>query len=143
MTSFPYASPQWCAAMREILEKLVAEHGHGFPDANFAMCEIISDVPPDGAHVVLGARFTGGSVRFFDSEEDANVVIHGDYEAMLPGAKFIRRTATPEAAAAQAAHSKKMAAAGRVSARGDMSAAPKPLLRVLGLMHDQLAVITA
>lgn len=138
-----YASPAWCAAMRDILTELVDAHRHAFPDADFAMCEVISAVPPDAGTVVLAARITGAGVTFFDEEIAADVVIRGDHAAMLPSARLNRKTATPEDFAAQAAVSREMAQAGRVSVVGDMRKAPKPLLRALGEMHDRLAELTA
>lgn len=143
MTTYQYASPQWCAEMRKILERLVTEHLDALGGVDFTMCEIISDVPPDGRRVVLGAHITGEGVTFFDTERPADVIIRGDYAAMLPGARLIQRGATPEQLAAQAAHSKEMAKAGRVSATGQLAAAPKPVLRALSRMHDQVAEITA
>ena len=138
-----YASPAWRAAMRSILTRLVEEARAEFPDAAFTMCEIITDVPPDGGTVVLGARITGAGVEFFDSEEVSDVVIKGDYAAMLPGARLHNGRATPEERAAQGAHSMEMAKAGRLSMRGDMRKAPKALLKALAGMHDLVADITA
>ncbi len=138
-----YATPAWIKAMHGILADLVEEHRGAFPDADFTMCEIITDVPPDGSTAVLAAHITGQGVTFSQDEIEADVVVRGDHAAMLPAARLNRRTATPEQAAAQAAHSLEMAKAGRVSVRGDMRKAPKGLLRVLGEMHDRLAEITA
>ncbi|MGB7410502.1 MAG: hypothetical protein WA910_05115 [Sphingopyxis granuli] len=137
-----YASPGWRDAMRAILTALVDRHRHDFPDADFRMCEVVTAVPPDGGTVVLAARITGESVEFFDTEIDADIVVRGDHDAMLPAARLNRRRATPEENAAQAVHAMAMAKAGRVSMQGDMGKAPKPLLRVLAEMHDQLADIT-
>lgn len=138
-----YASPAWCAAMRGILVELVEAHRSTFPDADFTMCEVISDVPPDGGTVVLAARITGTGVAFFDTEIAADVTIRGDHAAMLPAARLHHGRATPEDTAAQGAHSLAMAKAGRLAVAGDMRKAPRPLLRVLGEMHNRLADITA
>ncbi|MGV7121419.1 hypothetical protein [Sphingopyxis sp. 550A] len=139
---FVYATRDWRAAMHGILTNLVAEHRASFPEADFSMCEVITDVPPDGETVVLAARITGQGVEFFEDEIAADVVIRGDHAAMLPAARLHRGRATPEDIAAQAAHSAAMAKAGRVSMHGDMRKAPKTLLHVLGKMHDHMADIT-
>lgn len=139
----PYASPAWIDAMRRILTRLVDEHRHRFPDADFTLCEIITSVPPGGGSVHLGARITGQGVTFFDTEIAADVVIRGDHEAMLPAARLNRRTATAEQSAAQAGHAAAMAKAGRIIMKGDMRKAPKPVLAILGDMHDRLADLTA
>ncbi len=138
-----YASPAWRAAMRDILAELVEAHRNAFPEADFTMCEIVSDVPPDGGTVVLAARITGAGVTFSDVEIAADVVIRGDHAAMLPAARLHHGRATPEETAAQTAHSLAMARAGRVSVTGDMRKAPRALLRVLGEMHNRLADLTA
>ncbi len=138
-----YASPAWRAAMHEILAELVEAHRANFPEADFTMCEVVTDVPPDGGTTILAARITGEGVTFFDEEIAADVLVKGDHEAMLPAARLHRKTATQQELAAQGAHSLEMARAGRVSFSGDMRKAPKALLRVLGEMHDRLADITA
>lgn len=138
-----YATPAWQTAMRAILTQLIAETRTEFPEADFTMCEIITDIPPDSGTAVLGARITGEGVTFFDEEGPADVVIRGDYAAMLPAARLHHGRSTPEERAAQGAHSMEMAKAGRVSMRGDMRKAPKPLLKALSRMHDLVADITA
>lgn len=138
-----YATPAWIAAMHDILARLAAAHRADLSGVDFRMCEIITQVPPDGSTAILAARITGDGVTFFDSEIEADVVVRGDHAAMLPAARLNRRSATPEQAAAQAAHSLEMAKAGRVSVRGDLRKAPKALLRVLAEMHDRLADLTA
>jgi len=143
MTKYQYASPEWCVEMRAILERLIGENIDALVDVDFTMCEIITEVPPNGQRVVLGAHITGKGVEFFEDERPADVIIRGDYAAMLPGARLHHRSATPEQLAAQATHSKEMAKAGRVSATGQLAAAPKPLLRALAKMHDLVAEITA
>ena len=143
MDRLPFASPAWVALMHRTLEELVAADPDALRDVDFSMCEIISRVPPDDGAVVLGARFRDGGVAFFeDAEAGADYVVRGDYEAMLPGARLVHRTATPDDMAAQAAR-RRMTAAGRLSSSGDMSRASKPLLRVLARMHDRMAERTA
>lgn len=138
----PYASPDWIEAMRRTLAELVEESRQHFPDADFTMCEVITDVPPDGGTAVLAARITGQGVTFFDEEIEADVVVRGDHEALLPAARLNRRKATTEEVADQARHAIAMAKAGRVAMKGDMSKVPKALLRVLGEMHDRVADFT-
>lgn len=134
-----YASPDWQDIMRSTLAALVDEARDQFPDADFSMCEIITAVPPDGGTVVFAARITGQGVTFFDEEIEADVIVRGDHEAMLPAARLNRRKATPEESAAQTMHAVAMAKAGRIAMKGDMSKVPKALLRILGELHDRVA----
>ncbi len=143
MTKLAFASPEWIAMMHATLAELV-EAGRGdLAGVDFTMCEIISDVPPDGGVAVLAARITDAGVTFFDTPVKGDLVVRGDYEAMLPGARLVHRTATPEDFAAQAARRKEMIAAGRLSSEGGMAGAPKALLKILGRMHDRVAERTA
>lgn len=134
-----FASPEWISMMRSVLTELVAARRDDLADADFSMCEVITGVPPHQTTAVLSARFHAGTVEFFDREAEADYVVRGDYEAMLPGAKTVLRGATPEVLAEQGARRKELAAAGRVTSSGDMTKASKPVRQILSRMHDLLA----
>ncbi len=139
MSKPQFASPEWIAMMRSILSELVEARRDDLADADFSMCEVITDVPPEQTTAVLSARFRAGTVEFFEDETSADYVVRGDYEAMLPGAKIVLRGATPEVLAEQGARRKELAAAGRVTSSGDMTKASKPIRQILARMHDLLA----
>lgn len=139
MDRLTYASPEWIALMRETLRDLVGENPADLEGVDFTMCEVIRDVPPGGGEVVLAARFLGAEITFFDEAVEGDVLVRGDYEAMLPGARLAHRTATSEQLAEQAVRRRALLEAGRLSSSGDMSKASKPLLRILSRMHDRMA----
>lgn len=142
MDRLTYASPEWIALMRQTLRDLAGENPADLEGVDFTMCEVIRDAPPAGGVVILAARFQGAELTFFDEAVEADVLVRGDYEAMLPGARLAHRTATPEQLAEQAARRRALVEAGRLSSSGDMSKAPRPLLRILSRMHDRMAART-
>lgn len=134
-----FASPEWVAALKAILIELVAEVRADLDGVDFTICEVFTDVPPDGATCVWAARITGEGVQFFDEPVAADYEVSGDYEAILPGARIIYEGVTDAELAAQAEHRGRMIAAGRLHANGDMRTVPRPLRRLLQTMHDRLA----
>jgi hypothetical protein len=134
-----FASPEWVAALKAILIELVAEARADLEGVDFTICEVFTDVPPDHHTCVWAARITGEGVQFFDEPVEADYEVSGDYEAILPGARIIYEGVTDAELAIQAEHRLRMIAAGRLRAKGDMRAVPRPLRRVLQTMHDRLA----
>jgi hypothetical protein len=134
-----FASPEWTAALKAILVELVAEAGSALDGVDFTICEVFTDVPPDGATCVWAARIADGRVQFFDRPVPGDYEVHGTYDAALPGARVIYESVTEAELAALAEHRLKMTAAGRIASKGDLRAMPRPLRSLLQTMHDRLA----
>lgn len=138
-TKLAFASPEWVAALQTILIELVDEALPDLEGVDFTICEVFTDVPPDSHTCVWAAQISGEGVRFFDEPVTADYEVRGDYEAILPGARIIYEGVTEAELAAQAEHRLRMVDAGRLHAKGDMRAVPRPLRRLLQTMHDRLA----
>lgn len=134
-----FASPAWIARLQAILTELVAERAADLEGVDFTICEVFTDVPPDGHTAVWAARITPQGVTFFDTPIPADYEVAGDYAAVLPGALIIYEGVTAEELDVQAEHRRAMIAAGRLSSKGDLAAMGKPLRRLLQAMHDRLA----
>jgi hypothetical protein len=134
-----FASPAWVESLKAILTALVAEHRGELEDVDFSICEVFTNVPPDGATSVWAAQIAQGTVRFFEEPIPADYEVRGDYEAVLPGAKLIYEGATEAELAAAGERRRQMVEAGRLTSKGDIRAMPKPVRRLLQTMHDRLA----
>lgn len=134
-----FASPAWVALLRATLTELHRDAQPYLAGADFTICEIFTETPPDGRTSVWGARIRQEGLEFFDHPVAADYEVRGDYDAVLPGAKLIYAETTPEQAAAQDAHRAAMTAVGRITTRGDILSAPRSVRRLLQTMHDVLA----
>lgn len=134
-----FASPEWVTLLQETLTRLHADARPYLVGADFTICEVFTDVPPDGSTCVWAARITQDAVTYFEAPPKADFLVRGDYEAILPGAKLIYQGATEADLTAQAAHRERMVAAGRISSTGDIMSAPRGVRRMLQTMHDILA----
>ncbi|MFT3977867.1 MAG: hypothetical protein QM688_12255 [Sphingomonas bacterium] len=138
-----FASPAWIARIKEILAALVAEHRDRLAEADFTLSETFTAVPPDGTTTHWAARIRAGEVSFADNSGDADFELVADQAAALPGARLIYAGASQADLDAAAAHRDAMIAAGRMTRKGDMAKAGKPVLRVLRDLHDTMARETA
>jgi hypothetical protein len=134
-----FSSPEWVALLRATLTELHEQARPYLAGADFTICEMFTDVPPDGGTCVWAARITPEALQFFDEPVAADYEVRGDYAAILPGAKIIYDGVTEAQSAAQAAHRDRMTTDGRIVSKGDIAVAPRSVRRMLQTMHDVLA----
>ena len=133
-TKVVFASHEWIALARTILEDLVAEHGRS--GHTFSICEVFTNAPPglagdeetvaawyiriDGKHVEVGE----GAI------EGADMSVSVDYDEVLPVARLVY---TPEILARRASEQAEGTAA---------SERPANIPGYLVELHNRLAVAT-
>jgi hypothetical protein len=138
-TSLVFGSEDWMSLLRRTLVELTAEAGEALDGVDFSICEVFTDAPPDGGERVWAARIKGTDVEFFDHAIEADFNVCGDFAAILPIARVIYAGATEADLAALIDHRERMVAEGRLTSRGDLRSAGKPLRKILQSMHDRLA----
>ncbi len=96
-TKVVFASHEWIALARTILEDLVAEHGRS--GRTFSVCEVFTNAPPGlaGDEETVAAwyfRIEGRNVEVGEGTiEGADMSVSVDYEEVLPVARLVY---TPE-----------------------------------------------
>ncbi|HEY1836692.1 MAG TPA: hypothetical protein VGG36_03485 [Rhizomicrobium sp.] len=96
MTKFEFASPQWLAALRELLDVYTKKAG---PGLELSICEIFTEVPKhldkngDGV-IAWHCRIKDGHVHFEETAiPEADVHSQSNYDFVVP---IARRVYTPE-----------------------------------------------
>ena len=130
-----FVSAAWIDAARQVLTELAAEHGEA--GQVVSVSEAFTDAPRHlaGGDVAAWHFAIDGKTAQVEPGEnpDADIVIRGDYEAALPGARLVY---TPEILA-EMAENPPDTSAGDI--KGDMSLLPA----YISELHNRLAVITA
>jgi len=128
----PFASKEWVAIARTVLEEIVAEHGE--PGKSFSVCEVFTDAPeglagPDAPTAAWNFHIVDKTVTVGEGEIDgADISVNFPYQQVLPIARLVY---TPEMV-------EQMRAARTTGADNDQPAPPSYLVE----LHNRLAVIT-
>ena len=138
MDKIEFASPQWIAALRELLDKYTAKE----PDLELSICEVFTGVPKhldkhgDGT-IAWHCRIKEGKVHFEETAiAEADVRSESDYTFIVP---IARRVYAPEVMAEVEAYMAKGAADGRTkSTSKNRDKVPASFTG----MHNDLAVRT-
>jgi hypothetical protein len=134
-----FASPQWHAALRELLKKYIKLAG---PGVELSICEVFTGVPAhldrDGTGVIAwNCRIRDGELEFADGEvDDADIKTVADYDFILP---FARMKLEPGNMAEYQQMQEEGVRAGKLVHQGDRSKVPPAFYG----MHNELAEITA
>jgi hypothetical protein len=139
MSQFEFASPEWIAALKELLVVYTKRAG---PGVELSICEIFTNVPKhldkhgDGV-IAWHCLIKDGEVDFEETAiAEADVHTEVDYDFIVPVAK---RVYTPEVMAEVDAYTAKGAAEGKMkSTSKDRSKVPPVFVG----MHNDLAVRT-
>ena len=130
-----FVSAAWIDAARQVLTGLAAEHGEA--GQVVSVSEAFTNAPRHlaGGDVAAWHFAIDGKTAQVEPGEnpDADIVIRGDYEAALPGARLVY---TPKILA-EMAENPPDTSAGDI--KGDMSLLPA----YISELHNRLAVITA
>ncbi len=92
-----FASPEWIALARTVLDEIVAEHGE--EGKSFSACEAFTDAPPgvagkDSTTAAWHFHIVGKAVTVGEGTvEAADMNVSADYETVLPMARLVY---TPE-----------------------------------------------
>ena len=130
----PFASPEWVAIARTVLEEIVALHGE--KGKKFSACEVFTGAPPgmagkDESTAAWHFHIDGKKVTVSEgSVEGADLNVSVDYEAALPMARLVY---TPELIEQMRQNSP------QVDASSSTPAIPQYLVE----LHNRLAVVTA
>ena len=140
-----FVSNAWIEAARESLERRVARAGSALEGIRFSICESFRDAPPhlgvlDGV-AAWHARFDGPSVTVGAGEiPDADQMIRGDYQAVIPVAQAVFAGDAESFARKQRENAHRVrvgVGAGAMELVGKPP--PGPVMRVLMGLHDDLA----
>ncbi|MBL8772100.1 MAG: hypothetical protein JNK30_12025 [Phenylobacterium sp.] len=140
MSKVEFASREWLAALRSMLDRYTALAG---PDTTLSICEVFTGVPPhldaggDG-RIAWHCRIEGGKVTVFaDGEiDDADIKTVADYHFILPFARMKLEPGTTDEYQRQQAEGARL---GKVKHEGDRSKVPPAFYG----MHNELAEMTA
>jgi len=139
MTKFEFASPEWIAALRQLLDIYAKKVG---PGLDLSICEIFTDVPKhldksgDGV-IAWHCRIKNGHVHFEETAiPEADVHTRANYDFIVP---IARRVYSPEIMEEVNAYIAKGSAEGKMTSTGvDRSKVPPAFME----MHNDLAVRT-
>ncbi|MFQ5926332.1 MAG: hypothetical protein ACE5MH_02735 [Terriglobia bacterium] len=130
-----FASPEWVAIARTVLEELVAKHGEA--GKSLSVCEVFTDAPPgmaggDETTAAWHFRIVDKTVTVGEGEiPDADMKVRVDYKSALPMARLVY---TPELLAQMERNPPQVEA----QASGDRSNLPSYLVE----LHNRLAEVT-
>lgn len=134
-TKVEFVSADWIEAARQALQELAAEHGEA--GQVVSVSEAFTGAPRHlaGGDVAAWHFSIDGKTAQVEPGEnpEADIVIRGDYEAALPGARLVY---TPEILADMAENPPDTSGQ---DIKGDLSQLPPYLAE----LHNRLAVITA
>jgi N-acetyl-beta-hexosaminidase len=139
VSKFEFASPEWIAALRVLLDKYTAAE----PDLELSICEVFTNVPKhldkhgDGT-IAWHCRLKGGKVAVFEETaiQEADVRSESDYDFILDVA---RKVYSPEAMPEVQAYMAKGAETGKTKST---SQNPTKVPASFTSMHNDLAVRT-
>ncbi len=92
-TKVVFASSEWLDLAREVLEDLVAQHGHA--GTSFSVCEVFTNAPdgmigPDPAVAAWHFSIVDKTVTVGEGEIDgADMAVSVEYEKALPAARRV------------------------------------------------------
>ena len=139
MTKFEFASPEWIAALRELLQVYTKKAG---PQLDLSICEIFTGVPKhldkngDGV-IAWHCRIRNGQVHFEETPiAEADVHTKVDYDFIVPVA---RRVYTPEVMDEVNAYTARGVAEGKMISTGKNRTKVPPEFYD---MHNDLALRT-
>jgi len=139
MEKFEFASPQWIAALKDLLNVYTAKAG---PGLELSICEIFTGVPKHldkhgNGVIAWHCTIKDGKVHFEETAiPEADVRTEVDYEFVLP---LARKVYAPDDMKEIEAYSAKGAAEGKmISTSKDRSKVPPIFVG----MHNDLAVRT-
>src|SRR3989442_11875891 len=138
--TFEFASPEWLAAVEELLQKAV--DGLDLGGKTYTISEEFTDppahlLPPGATSISWHLRVTDSAVEVGRGVlDDSDLKTTVDYQAVLPVARLVYES-TPEAMAdAQRLRAEARQTGERV---GDETALPPQLLERLVWLHNELA----
>ena len=134
-----FASGEWVAEARAVLEGLVETHAAGLEEVSFSLCEVAHNAPyylHAGSKLAWHAKFEGASVEVGVGElESCDLKIQGDHGVISNGARIQYAGRDPAVVAAAQAVIQKV---GRFDFAGAMPSNPT-LGLVLRELHDAMA----
>lgn len=137
-----FLSPDWFAALRQIVKEGASAAAADLAGADFTICEVFTHCPPGDRTVAHFIRFAGGAVEFGDEAvAGADVLLTVAHDVVLPVARTV--FSDPDGLARAQAAIAAATAAGTWRAEGDMATAPPAVQAVLGRVHDTIAAMTA
>jgi len=144
---FRFASDEWLAAAQATIDAVIATSSLDLAGLSVRFSEVFTNAPADlpgrranGTPALTLELASGAAIVIVDECDDVDFKLFADYAGFLP---LVRRASYDPPDPSFEAHRNRMIADGQLRVVGEPASLPAPIQKLIEVIHDRLAKITA